>query len=66
MLTSHNKRHPVSATSAVKNAGSVMVELPNPTYKGELEYQACDDKVCHRPETLPIEWKVTLSPLVVR
>jgi hypothetical protein len=34
------------------------------TIKGELEYQACDDKVCHRPETLPIEWKVTLSPIV--
>lgn len=31
---------------------------------GELEYQACDDKVCHRPETIPVEWKVTLSPLV--
>lgn len=31
---------------------------------GELEYQACDDKVCHRPETIPVEWKVTLSPIV--
>lgn len=34
------------------------------TIAGELEYQACDDKVCHRPETLPVEWKITLSPLV--
>lgn len=34
------------------------------TISGELEYQACDDKVCHRPETLPVEWKITLSPLV--
>jgi len=34
------------------------------TIKGELEYQACDDVVCHRPETLPVEWKVILSPLV--
>lgn len=34
------------------------------TIKGELEYQACDDTVCHRPETLPVEWKVTLSPIV--
>ena len=34
------------------------------TIKGSLEYQACDDKVCHRPETLPVEWSVTLSPLV--
>ena len=36
------------------------------TIKGELEYQACDDKVCHRPETLPVEWKITLSPIVAR
>mgnify|MGYP000367029202 CR=1 FL=1 len=36
------------------------------TIKGALEYQACDDKVCHRPETLPVEWKVTLSPLVAK
>jgi hypothetical protein len=36
------------------------------TIKGALEYQACDDTVCHRPETLPVEWKVTLSPLVAR
>lgn len=32
--------------------------------EGELEYQACDDKVCHRPETLPVVWTVTLSPII--
>jgi len=34
------------------------------TITGSLEYQACDDTVCHRPETLPVEWKITLSPIV--
>lgn len=34
------------------------------TIAGELEYQACDDKVCYRPETIPVEWKVKLSPIV--
>jgi DsbC/DsbD-like thiol-disulfide interchange protein len=34
------------------------------TISGELEYQACDDRVCYRPETIPVEWKVTLRPLV--
>jgi DsbC/DsbD-like thiol-disulfide interchange protein len=34
------------------------------TVRGELEYQACDDSVCYRPETIPVEWKVTLSPIV--
>jgi len=36
------------------------------TITGTLEYQACDDRVCHRPETLPVEWKVTLSPIVAK
>ena len=34
------------------------------TLETAFKYQACDDKVCHRPETLPVEWKITLSPLV--
>lgn len=34
------------------------------TIEGEFEYQACDDKVCHRPETLPVVWTVTLSPII--
>ena len=28
------------------------------TIKGTLRYQACDDKVCYQPITLPIEWKL--------
>lgn len=28
------------------------------TIKGSLRYQACDDKVCYLPETVPLEWKV--------
>ena len=30
---------------------------------GTLEYQACDDKVCYRPQTVPVEWTMTLVPL---
>jgi hypothetical protein len=32
--------------------------------RGALEYQACDDTVCYRPETLTLEWHVRLTPLV--
>jgi DsbC/DsbD-like thiol-disulfide interchange protein len=28
------------------------------TIKGTLRYQACDDRVCYQPITLPIEWKL--------
>jgi peroxiredoxin len=30
---------------------------------GSLEYQACDDKVCYRPQTLPVEWSMRLVPI---
>jgi DsbC/DsbD-like thiol-disulfide interchange protein len=28
------------------------------TIKGTLRYQACDDKVCYLPQTVPVEWTV--------
>ena len=33
------------------------------TIKGVLNYQACDDKVCFTPQTVPLTWTVTLRPL---
>lgn len=30
------------------------------TIEGTLKYQACDDKVCYPPETIPVRW--TLQP----
>jgi hypothetical protein len=27
---------------------------------GTLEYQACDDKVCYNPTSLPLSWKVAM------
>jgi DsbC/DsbD-like thiol-disulfide interchange protein len=30
---------------------------------GSLEYQACDDKVCYRPQTVAVEWTLKLVPL---
>lgn len=33
------------------------------TLKGTLEYQACDDKVCFRPDRVPVSWAIGLIPL---
>jgi DsbC/DsbD-like thiol-disulfide interchange protein len=33
------------------------------TIKGVLEYQACDDKLCFRAESVPLSWNVKLRPL---
>jgi hypothetical protein len=34
------------------------------TITGTLEYQACDDKVCFNPTTVPLTWTLTLRPLI--
>ena len=31
--------------------------------KGTLEYQACDESVCFRPASVPVEWTVPLAAL---
>jgi hypothetical protein len=28
-----------------------------------LEYQACDDKVCFRPDSIPLKWTIGLTPI---
>ena len=33
------------------------------TIKGALDYQACDDKVCFLPVSLPVEWTVNIRKL---
>jgi hypothetical protein len=35
------------------------------TLNGKLEYQACDDKVCFNPESVPLSWTFTLRPIVM-
>ncbi len=32
------------------------------TIRGDLAYQACDDAVCYRPDTIPLAWTVKLVP----
>jgi hypothetical protein len=31
--------------------------------RGRLRYQACDDKICYLPQTIPLEWTLQLDPL---
>jgi hypothetical protein len=34
------------------------------TISGTLEYQACDDKICYNPVSLPLCWNLSLVPNV--
>jgi hypothetical protein len=43
-------------TAALKDVTSL-------TITGRFEYQACDDKVCFTPQSLPLSWTVGVKPL---
>ena len=32
------------------------------TVSGKVRYQACDDKVCFKPEEIPVSWTIELEP----
>ena len=38
----------------------------NVTVNGTLEYQACNDKECFNPVSVPLSWTMTLRPLVIQ
>ncbi len=34
----------------------------NLTIEGSLRYQACDDRLCYIPETIPLKWTIRVEP----
>jgi hypothetical protein len=48
-------------TPEARKATTGMNEL---IINGTLDYQACDDKICYNPASLPLSWTVGLSPNV--
>jgi peroxiredoxin len=34
------------------------------TLTGTLEYQACDDKLCFNPASIPLSWQIALRPFI--
>jgi len=42
-------------------ARAALAGQSSPTIVGQLEYQACDDKVCYSPTKVPVRFTVTLS-----
>lgn len=50
----------VEATPA---AAAALRDQPTVTLNGSLEYQACDDRLCYDPVSVPLSWTVVLTPL---
>jgi len=44
-------------------AEAALKSVTSLTIKGTLNYQACDDRVCFTPQTVPLTWSVTLRQL---
>jgi hypothetical protein len=38
----------------------------NVTVRGALEYQACNDKECFNPVSVPLSWTLNLRPLIIQ
>ena len=53
----------VALTPALRKRAAAKETL---TLTGTLRYQACDDKVCYRPDQVPVTWTIALQPLVPR
>ena len=45
------------------SAQVVLKDVSSVTITGRLTYQACDDKVCFTPRSVPLTWNVALRPL---
>jgi DsbC/DsbD-like thiol-disulfide interchange protein len=49
----------LAATAALRKRAQAKDAL---TINGTLRYQACDDLVCYKPDSLPVSWKIALAP----
>jgi peroxiredoxin len=46
-----------------REAAATLKNMKTMTISGTLNYQACDDKVCFNPESVPLSWTINLRPL---
>ena len=46
-----------------QESSAQLAEIDVLTLSGRLDYQACDDRVCYDPASVPLTWTLTVSPL---
>lgn len=47
---------PAALKTALNGANEITID-------GQFRYQACDDKVCYVPQSVPVQWKLRFEPL---
>ena len=48
---------------ASREGTAALNDVTSLTIKGRFEYQACDDKVCFTPQSVPLSWTLGVKPL---
>jgi hypothetical protein len=48
---------------ATQEVQKLLADVRNVTIAGRLEYQACDDRICYTPQSVPITWTLSVQPL---
>ena len=56
-------RQELKVNSMAEFSGTLGAEGKKVTVKGNLEYQACDSKICFLPASVPVEWQLQIVPL---
>jgi len=46
-----------------REAAARLKDMTSLTITGTFEYQACDDKVCFTPQSIPLSWTIGVKPL---
>jgi len=46
-----------------REGSAALKDVTTLTIKGAFEYQACDDKVCFAPQSIPLSWSIGVKPL---
>jgi len=56
-------RQEVKVNSRMDFSSSLGTDGKMVAIKGKLEYQACDNKICFVPTSVPVEWQLRIMPL---
>jgi hypothetical protein len=51
------------ALDASADAQTALKDIRSMTISGTLQYQACDDRICFSPQSVPLSWTVAVRPL---
>lgn len=51
------------ALDASPDAQAALKDVTSLTLKGTLNYQACDDKICFSPQSVPLTWTMSVRQL---